>query len=176
MTSSPPMLEELADLVKAAGAHARLRPGRIVTSTLYDLDYRVAVIACALHICGEGRQNGTRGVLSHWLQLIQFVAARPGMLPEAEQWASERRRRTHEDWLGMPRGYVEDEVHNRVVELLVATSVLRRNEGALEGGARFAALTRIYQQVEKLDLLGDERAVLTKMATMKPNMTLVQGN
>lgn len=175
MHSETDPVRELAALLREVGASARVRPERIARSTLYDLDYHVALISCVFMIvAGHGTASAPR-VVAHWLKILQFVAVRPSLLPGFQIWATTRRHQELDTWQKMPRGYLGDSTHDRTVELLIAGGVLVREEDALVAGNRFADLERIYSELVGSDLLRSERETLKVLASVPVNKTLLKG-
>jgi hypothetical protein len=166
-------VQELAALLREAGASPRVRPERIVRSTLYDLDYHVALIACVFFIIAY--DEGARHMVAHWLKIVQFIAVRPTLLPDFQIWASSRRHQDLDTWQKMPRGYLGDSTHDRTVELLVTGGVLVREGDELAPGSRFHDLQRIYQEVVARNLLRSERATLVELSRCRVNKTLLKG-
>lgn len=162
-------------LLKEIGASARLSPDRVVRSTLYDMDYHVSLVACAFFINGERRIDGNRVLTTHWLKLLQFIAVRPGLLPNFERWASERRRPDLDTWQKMPRGYLGDRTHDRTIEFLIASGVIYRTPEELLSGERFEVLEVLYQNILERDLLASERSALRTMETIPVNKTMLRG-
>lgn len=175
MPSESDPVRELAAMLREAGASARVRPERIARSTLYDLDYHVALIGCVFFIAGVDETPSSYRVVAHWLKLLQFVAVRPSLLSDFQIWAGRRRHQDLDTWQRMPRGYLGDSTHDRTVDLLVAGGVLVRKEDALVGGSRFADLRRIYDDLVARDLLRSERATLIELARARMNKTLLKG-
>ena len=168
-------VQELAELLRESGAKPRVSPDRVVRSTLYDLDYHIALIACVVFIASDRRTDGTRRVVAHWLKILQFIAVRPSLLPDFLRWARARRRPDLDTWQKMPRGYLGDRTHDRTVELLVATKVLHRTADALVGGDNFVRLEALYRDIVARNLLISERDALQTMSTIPVNRTLLSG-
>lgn len=176
MPSDTDPVRELAAVLREAGASARVRPERIAKSTLYDLDYHVALIACVFFITASNEAASTLRVVAHWLKILQFIAVRPSLLPEFQNWAGTRRHQDLDTWQKMPRGYLGDNTHDRTVELLVAGGVLVREGDALVAGSGFAALRRIYDDLVGRSLLRAERATLIELARTRVNKALLKGS
>ena len=85
---------DLSAVLREAGASARVHPERIVRSTLYDMDYHVALIACVFFVATGDEAGRSRRVVAHWLKILQFIAVRPSLLPDFLIWAGTRR---HQD-------------------------------------------------------------------------------
>lgn len=168
-------VQQLAELLRETGAKPRVSPDRVVRSTLYDLDYHIALIASVFFIASEPRTDGTRSVVAHWLKILQFIAARPALLPDFVRWSRARRRPDLDTWQKMPRGYLGDRTHDRTVELLVATKVLHRTADSLVGGESFSRLETLYLDILAKGLLRSEREALETMSHLSVNRTLLSG-
>lgn len=175
MPSEPDPVRELASMLREAGANPRVHPERIARSTLYDLDYHVALIACVFFIAGDDEAARLHRVVAHWLKVLQFIAVRPSLLSDFQNWAGTRRHQDLDTWQMMPRGYLGDVTHDRTVELLVACGVLTREGDELAAGSRFDDLRRIYDGLVAADLLRSERATLLKLSHTRVNKTLLKG-
>jgi len=166
---------ELAALLQEVGASPRVRPERVVRSTLYDLDYHIALIACVFSITAGNESASSHRVVAHWLKILQFIAVRPTLLPNFQMWASTRRHQDLDTWQKMPRGYLGDTTHDSTVELLVAGGVLVRESDELVAAGRFAELRRIYDDLVARNLLLSERATLLELSHTRVNKTLLKG-
>lgn len=175
MDSGSDKVQALAALLREAGARPRVNPDRVVRSTLYDLDYHIALIACVFLTNAEPRTDNTLSVVAHWLKILQFIAVRPGLLRDFQRWAMERRRPDLDTWQKMPRGYLGDQTHDRTVELLVAGKVLLRSTDELISGERFHLLRRLFADLVARDLLVPERSTLRELARIPVNRTLLRG-
>jgi hypothetical protein len=142
---------------------------------LYDLDYHVAVVASAFFTNGETLTDNSRMLVAHWLKLLQFVAVRPALLADFQRWVKARRHPSLETWQRMPRGYLGDRTHDRVIELLIASKVLYRSGDKLAGGERFHVLTALYQDLVTRELLVSERHTLEVLAQTPANRTMMRG-
>ena len=175
MSNKADGVQALTALLREIGATPRLAPARVVRSTLYDLDYHVALVACAFLINGQLRTDGERSMISHWLKLLQFVAVRPNLLPNFQRWVAERKHPDLNTWQRMPRGFLGDRTHDRTIELLVAEGMLDRTADGLISGERFGLLEGVYEQILEHNLLASERSVLQNMAMVPVNKTMLRG-
>jgi hypothetical protein len=175
MPSESDPVQELAAMLREAGASARVRPERIGRSTLYDLDYHVALIACVFFSAPGDEAARSHHVVAHWLKILQFIAVRPSLVPDFQIWAGTRRHQDLDTWQRMPRGYLGDSTHDHTVELLVAGGVLAREGDTLVAGSRFADLRRIYDDLVAGNLLHSERMALLELSPNRVNKTLLQG-
>lgn len=175
MANGTNKVQALAALLREAGAKPRVSPDRVVRSTLYDLDYHVALVACVFFTNAEQRADNTRSIVAHWLKILQFIAVRPSLLRDFQRWAKARRTPNIETWQKMPRGYLGDRTHDRTVELLVAGKVLYRTTDALVSGERFNVLKVMYKGIVASDLFASERLTLHELAHIPVNKTLLRG-
>ncbi|MDX2089781.1 MAG: hypothetical protein SFX73_18135 [Kofleriaceae bacterium] len=173
---TPPDEDPVAALGAAlvlTNATAKLNRKRIVRSTLHDANYHVAMIACAMRLHAEG---DAKRILSAWLKLLQFVAARPSLLPRLQEYADSRRRNDLAKWALMPRGYMGDQTHDGVVDFLVAAGLLQQGGDYLEAGPRYAALEAVAVAVEGAQMFSGERMILDALRAIKPNKTMLGGS
>ena len=174
MSDETDVLQELVAVLREVGANPWVKPERIARSTLYDLDYHVALIACVFCVSNIDEHPPQR-YLAHWLKILQFVSVRPGLLSDFLVWANTRRRQDLDTWQRMPRGYLGDTTHDRTVELLIAGGVLKRDGEEIVAGDRFDDLKQIFEDLVARDLLRSEREVLLKLSKTKVNKTLLRG-
>lgn len=175
MNNGANAVQALAALLRDTGAKPRVNPDRIVRSTLYDLDYHVALVACVFYMNSAKRTDNTLSVVAHWLKLLQFIAVRPALLPAFLRWAKARRRPDLDTWQKMPRGYLGDRTHDSTIELLVAGKFLHRTADTLTSGERFHVLHALYGDIVARDLFRSERDTLRQLALIPVNKTLMRG-
>lgn len=171
---SDPM-RELAAVLREVGASPRVRTNRIARSTLYDLDYHIALIACAFVITAGDKAARSHRVIAHWLKVLQFVAVRPTILPDFKVWAGTWQRRGLDIWQKMPRGYLGDTTHDHTVEFLIVGGVLARDGDALIAGNNFGRLQHVYDDLVARNLLLTEREALRELSDIHVNKTLLKG-
>jgi hypothetical protein len=116
-----------------------------------------------------------RQMLVSWLKLLQFVAARPRLVPDLRAWAETRRNADLETWRRMPRGYVGDRTHDSVIEFLVAAGVLEQDKDQLVSGPHVAVLDALYDRIRVANLFATERQVLVELFGIHPNKTMLGG-
>lgn len=174
MTTSLPQsgdaLEELTQLLTAARARTKINRARLTRSTLYDPQYHIAVIACALRVHGEGPHHR---ILTPWLKLLQFVAARPALVDQFRAYARSRREGDLQSWAQMPRGYLGDETHDGVVDLLVASGILRKSGDSIEGSTRYSVLEDLATRIETDELFVGERAIIEGLRDVRITKALL---
>lgn len=160
----------LASLLASLDARATLKPERTGRSTLYDPAYHVAMVACAMDLHGEGSSHR---ILAAWLKLLQFVAARPALVARVEGYARERNKLPIEAWSQMPRGYLGDDVHDGVIDLLVAHGILVKTPDALEAGSRYDLLAKSASQIRERGLFAAERQIMDRLRSVRVSKALL---
>lgn len=166
----PDFVDQLVQLLSSAKAKATINPARLARSTLYDPEYHTAVIACAMQAHGDGPQHR---VLAPWLKLLQFLAARPALVDKFIEYAGERRGGNLELWQQMPRGYLGDETHEGVIDLLVANGILRKSGDSIEASSRYSVLEQLAAHIEKENLFARERAIVERLRSVKVTKVLL---
>jgi hypothetical protein len=166
---------QLADLLAAAKAPLSIAPKVSTRSTIYDLDYRVAIVACAMQQLSTSDLLGHRKIIANWLKLAQFTAMRPALLSHVLEWIEDRKSTTlvSERWR---RGFVGDGVHDAVIEFLAAQGIVRRQEDLLLSGERYAVLADIETTVRANKAFINEREVLTRFSTLRPIKAMLSGS
>ena len=170
----PDVFGQLGDLLSAANAHLSIAPKVSTRSTIYDLDYRLSIVACATQALSTADVLGRRTVLANWLKLAQFTAMRPALLSHLLEWINERKTPTlaSQRWR---RGFVGDRTHDAVIDFLAADGVLLRQGDLLVSGPRYSMLAEIEGTVRARDVFQDERFVLAKLADLRPIKAMLSG-
>jgi len=165
---------ELEEALRRVDAVAKLVRGRMAPSTLYDADYHLAMIACAFSMHANS-DNGVRKILRGWLKLLQFVAARPRLLPDLLRWAGTRSSPDLETWRRMPRGYVGDQTHDAVVDLLIAHHALVEHTEYIMAGPAVQALDQLHERIRSENLFVTEREVMDELKSVRMTRTMLGG-
>ena len=163
-------LNELSELLSAAQARTKITRARVSRSTLYDARYHTAIIACAMRVHGEGT---AQRILTLWLKLLQFIAARPTLLAPFLEYIQGRRDGDLQSWAQLPRGYLGDETHDGVVDLLVASGVLRKAGDSIEASTRYSLLIQLADWIEAESLFVGERAILVRLQSVRVTKALL---
>lgn len=177
-SSSEDPLRQLSELLREGKAVPRLRPERIVGSSIYDAVYRVGVIALTIQTCGRSG-DGQASLHEQFLRLFQFVAVHPALLRPLKNWVTERRAGNlvpFDEWATFPAGYATDGLYDQVLTYLLASHHLRR-EGAqialsLDAGTPF--LVELLTYIEANELFAPERAVLNHLRGVKVTLGMLQ--
>ncbi len=148
---------------------------RVSRSYLYDADYHVAMVACAFSLCSTVGELRKPELLRAWLKLLQFVAARPRLAPDLIRWARSRKQQDFETWSKMPRGYVGDQTHDAVIDMLVANGTLVEHGDHLVHGQHASLLEGIFKRVCDVGLFERERDVMSSVRDLRVNKAMLGG-
>ena len=165
---------QLGELLSTANAQLSIAPKVSTRSTIYDLDYRVSIVACAIQALSTPDVLGQRKVIANWLKLAQFTAMRPAMLSHVLEWIEERKSTVlfSERWR---RGFVGDRVHDAVIEYLSAQGIVQRQEDLLLSGPHYSVLAEVESTVRANDAFLNERFVLARFAELRPIKAMLGG-
>jgi hypothetical protein len=172
----PSAIERLSALLQSSQAQPRLRTERLVPSAIYDLDYRVFVIAAAFEIHAKEAAPIGRRIRATKLKLLQFIAIRPRLLSVIRTWsaASDDEDSTF-DAYDLRRGFLGDRVFDSVVAFLVARGALEWLGLHLAAGSNAELLTNIYQAAVGAGLFVSERRTLTELAGVRLTVRMLEG-
>ena len=170
-------LETLAELLGRADATPVIQSGRFAPSTIYDIDYRLAIVACAFDVNSRRSRGQGRRIRAIWLKLVQFIAVRPWLLSTFKDWTAAERgpQRNLLAPQSLRRGFVGDRTHDRVVFFLTAYGAFRRNKAFLIESSRSAVLFDMSAAIEQANLFAEERRVLKELAADTPTVKMLEG-
>lgn len=169
-------IETLAELLGQVDATPVIQSTRFAPSTIYDIDYRLAIVACAFDVHGKRSQQHGRRVRAIWLKLVQFIAARPWLLPAFRDWATAGKASQPNLLVShsLRRGFLDDRTHDRVVFYLTAYDAFRRERGFLIESARTAALLDLAAAIGESNLFEEERRVVRELARITPTVKMLE--
>lgn len=168
--------QELAEILENSRVRTRVSRDRLAPSALYDLHYRQALIACVFGAYAKADLVGVKRIPEQRLKLIQFVAARPVLLPVVRRWSQERTDRPANLFSrGLRRGFLDDRMHDAVVEYLIAGNVLMRSESNLTEGERGDLLGNLYANAVERNLFEKERHVLDELRKIVITNRMLEG-
>jgi hypothetical protein len=166
-------VEALVELLSEAGLRLKVATQAVPRSPLYDLDYRVCVVALAFSATKE-RSKDSRRVQDNWLKLVQFVATRPGILPAVKEWVRDRKGYDQSSQR-LRRGFLGDTTYDSVVGLLIACGVFVRDKDELLSGPHSSFVRDLTAELAAKNLLATERSTIAALAELKPNKTMLAG-
>lgn len=173
---SPTSIQQLADLLQD---HAKpvIRPQRLAPSPIYDLDYRMAVIALSFATHSTKTTDAQSRIDAARLKLLQFVAQRPALLPAMKQWAASKKEPSL--LLGssqrLRRGYMGDSTYDQVVEYMIACGVFRSDGQFLVLDRNGSYVDFITGAADKEGMFVQERFVLGELLTMRVTVAMLEG-
>jgi hypothetical protein len=169
-------IDKLADLLHD---HAKpvVRPQRLAPSPIYDLDYRMTIIALAISIHGKTEADGSLRIESARLKLVQFVAQRPILVRALQRWA---RSSNGSDFLPgsserLRRGYTGDSTYDQVVQFMVANGILRWDRKYLITIPGNLFLAHLLESSEREGMFTPERAVLQELKSIRITVSMLEG-
>jgi hypothetical protein len=175
-TSSP--LQRLAALLAASGALPYVTPERVAPSTVYDLQYRVLIVAMAfqIHAASDTHSSQPR-IQSRRLKLLQFIAMRPWLVPVIREWSLSRRnaQRSLESEQGLRRGFISDTMHDDVLEFLVAAGALRREEAYVVTGTNSSVIFDLSAEALGRSLFDAELTALRQLSAVIITNEMLEG-
>ena len=170
-------LKTLAALLDRADATPVIQLSRLAPSTIYDIDYRLAIVACAFDTHSKESTGRSRRIRAIWLKLVQFVATRPWLLPVFQAWAAGGKD-SQQDLLmpqSLRRGFIDDRTHDSVVFFLTAYDAFRREKGFLVASARSRVLSDLVAAIKEDNLFEQERRVLEELTSTIPTVKRLEG-
>jgi hypothetical protein len=154
-----------------------VRAGRVAPPTIYDLQYRTVIVACAFDIHAKADALGLRRADITRLKLMQFVAVRPWLLPSLREWSAERRHQQG-SLLAPSRlrhGFLGDTMYDDVVRYLVARDAITRIDADLVSGHNAPLLARLHSEVVANGLFENELSVLLALKRVTITKRMLEG-
>jgi hypothetical protein len=175
-TYSP--LERLAALLAASGAQPDITPERLAPSTVYDLEYRVHIVAMAFQIHASSDKYSSRPrIQNRRLKLLQFIAMRPWLVSVIREWSLSRhnRQRSLDSEEGLRRGFISDTMHDGVLDFLVAAGALRREELFVVPGTNSSVILDLYSEALERSLFRAELNALHQLKAIVVTTEMLEG-
>jgi hypothetical protein len=176
MSNNP--IATLATLLAASGAQPVITSERLAPSTLYDLEYRVLVVTAAFQLhAATDRFSSRPRIQSRRLKLLQFAAMRPWLVPVIRNWSLIRH--SAEPLIdgeeGLRRGFINDTMHEKVLDFLVAAGALRREEIYVIPGVKPSVISDLYSAAEQNSLFRAELAALNELKSISITNEMLEG-
>ena len=168
-------IETLSALLQSSQAQPRVRTERLVPSAIYDLDYRMFVIAAAFELHAKEAPPITRRIHATKLKLLQFIAIRPRLMSVIRSWSATRDDETSFAAHDLRRGFLGDRMYDAVVAFLVARGALEWMGTHLAAGSNAELLAKIYTAAVRSDLFVSERRTLEKLAHVRVTVPMLEG-
>lgn len=166
----------LSDLLKGTSASPFLNPQRIAPSTVYDLHYRMFVIAACLRLVGKS-DGQFRKMSANKLRLLQFVAMRPWLLDTVREWSESRkdRQRSLQSSQSLRRGFLNDAMHDNVIDYLVAAGMLYKQKGQMAEPLANSSMSDIYDKSRKNGLFKIETVAIEELNDIVITNDMLEG-
>jgi hypothetical protein len=174
-----PALTSVQQLAELLTDYARpvIRPQRLSPSPIYDLDYRMAVLALVIRIHATSAGDGLQRIDSARLKLLQFVAQRPVLMPEVARWASKGA--SKDSLLGssqrLRRGYMGDSTYDHVVDFMTAYGIVRWDGKYLTSASSNSYISSVFEASENSGMFASERAVLLELKGLRITNAMLEG-
>jgi len=170
-------LRAISGLLSTVKATLVVAPDRFAPSTIYDVNYRVAVIACAFEKHARADVASGRRMQAARLKLYQFVATRPWLLPVLSDWleSDQDPQRSLLASQRLRRGFLGDTMHDDVIGFLVARRVLARLGKYVTPGTNFGWLSTLCNALREAQLFVAERDVIDRVPDSKITNNMLEG-
>jgi hypothetical protein len=170
-------LETLVRLLQSGGAQPLVNPNRLAPSAVYDIQYRMFMVASAFEIHAKPYALGQRRIASARLKLLQFVAFRPWLVPVIRTWSATQgfAQQSVLSPHHLRRGFLGDEMHDNVVTFLVARGVFLRMESHLVSGENADLLDRLYSAGIENGLFSTGVRALKELIDIKVTNHMLEG-
>jgi hypothetical protein len=166
----------LSALLEESNAKPNVRIERLAPSAIYDLDYRVFVVAAAFERHAKPAPPIARRIHATKLKLLQFIAIRPRLLPIIREWSKAKRDEelsfTTQD---LRRGFLGDQMFDSVVAFLVARGALESMGTHLVEGKNAILLSAIYTAAIDTGLFKVERQTIEELTEIKITVRMLEG-
>lgn len=167
----------LSALLEESHAKPKMRIERLAPSAIYDLDYRVFVVAAAFERHAKAAPPIGRRIHATKLKLLQFIAIRPRLLPIIKEWSTakpdeEELTFTTQD---LRRGFLGDQMFDSVVAFLVARGALEWMGTHIVEGKNAAFLSTIHTAATDSGLFELERETIEALGSLKITVRMLEG-
>lgn len=166
----------LSALLEESHAKPKMRIERLAPSAIYDLDYRVFVVAAAFERHAKATPPIGRRIHATKLKLLQFIAIRPRLLPIIKEWGTAKTAEeltfTTQD---LRRGFLGDQMFDSVVAFLVARGALDWMGNHLVEGKNAILLSAINTGATNAELFELERETIEELARIKITVRMLEG-
>ena len=169
--------QSIAELLRSGNAQPLVFPERVAPSTVYDLNYRIAIIALTFDLYAKADLFAGRRIRTALLKLLQFLAVRPWLIPMLVKWerAEDNPQLSVLTSQKERRGFLSDLMHDHVVEYLVARQILKRGPSHLSLDTKGDVLTSLASALKVEALFENERRALSEMKDIKITNNMLEG-
>jgi hypothetical protein len=166
----------LSELLAGTSAAPYVHPERIAPSTVYDLQYRMFVVAACLRVSGKV-EGAFRKISANKLRLLQFVAMRPWLLDVVREWSASRkdRQRSLQSSQSLRRGFLSDGMHDNLIDYLVATGCLFKQKGQIAEPISSIILSDLFDKSEQDGLFTTETDAIRELNEIVITNDMLEG-
>jgi len=166
----------LSELLAGTSASPYVHPERIAPSTVYDLQYRMFVVAACLRVSVKV-EGAFRKISANKLRLLQFVAMRPWLLDVVREWSASRkdRQRSLQSSQSLRRGFLSDGMHDNLIDYLVATGCLFKQKGQIAEPISSVILSDLFDASEKDGLFITETDAIRELDEIVITNDMLEG-
>jgi hypothetical protein len=171
-------IQELAALLQESAAKPVIVPSRLAPSTIYDVEYRTALIGLVFEKFAKPfGPVGHRRISAARLKLLQFITIRPWLLPAIREWSkgTEQGSLAFAHSIRIRRGFLSDTAHDDVMNYLGACDIFFRHESHIVSGQNSKTLGRIVESILKDDLFAAERKVIEELGAVRITNEMLEG-
>ena len=165
----------LSALLEESHAKPKMRIERLAPSAIYDLDYRVFVLAAAFERHAKAAPPIGRRIHATKLKLLQFIAIRPRLLPIIEEWSTAKDEELTFTTQDLRRGFLGDQMFDGVVAFLVARGALEWMGTHLVEGKNAVLLSAIHTAAIASGLFELERQTIDALVDIKITVRMLEG-
>lgn len=171
-------IKSLAALLQSSEAKPRVVPSRLAPSALYDIDYRIAIVALVFESFAKPTGAGSaRRIQAARLKLLQFVVARPWLIPAVREWSEGTGQAAFAfaHSMRIRRGFLSDTAHDDVMQFLSASGVLERADSHVVTGPNSTNLEKVTGLIREMDLFERERSAIDTLRAIKLTANMLEG-
>lgn len=171
-------IQQLAALLQKGNAKPDVVSSRLAPSAIYDVEYRMAIIALVFdRFAKPSAPAPYRKMSSARLKLLQFIAFRPWLLAAIKEWseAGKQDAFTFSQSMRIRRGFLSDTAHDDLIEYLVACGVLLRNETQIVTGKNATVLADFVEFILQHSLFSSERRAIEELASVSITNEMLEG-
>ena len=170
-------IQSLSALLQGSDARPRVVPSRLAPSALYDVDYRISILALVFEAFATPFGHGTHRIQTARFKLLQFVSIRPWLIPAIREWSKGTGQAAFTFTLSMRirRGFLSDSAYDDVVQFLTASGVFERGESHIISGPNFNELASMTALIRNTNLFERERNAIEALKAIKLTANMLEG-
>ena len=151
---------------------------RLAPSAIYDLDYRVAIVALVFERFAKPLARAQpRKMSAARLKLLQFMALRPWLLPAMQEWShrGDQSALALNHSIRVRRGFLSDSAHDEVMEYLIACGIFMRADSQIVSGVNSKLITNLADFLAREGFFASERKMLEELDALLITNDMLEG-